>query len=106
MSHRSRLVPAAAFGILLGATSGCSGPPQIGPDREAFKTIDALYTAVSLREPVQLERCAGTLTGLRDEGRLPATAHDALAAIVTDAKGGRWEPAQSRLREFMLGQHR
>ena len=46
------------------------------------------------------------LSKLRDAGKLPASAHDALAAIIAEAKGGRWEQSQARLREFMLGQRR
>jgi hypothetical protein len=78
----------------------------MGPDRDAFTAIDALYTAVSLREPPRVDRCAATLAKLRDEGKLPPAAHDALAAIMSEAKGGAWESAQGRLREFMLGQRR
>jgi len=78
----------------------------MGPDREAFTTIDALYTAVSLREPARVDRCAEGLSKLRDAGKLPEPAHDALAAIIAEAKGGRWEPAQARLREYMLAQRR
>lgn len=84
---------------------GC-GPPQMGPDREVFATIDALYTAVSLREPGQLDRCDRSLADLARAGRLPSKAHGRLASIIADARAGEWEPAQSDLREFMLGQRR
>ncbi len=97
---------AAALLLLTALAPGCFGPPQMGPDGEAFKTIDALYTAVSLREPVHVDRCSGRLSKLREAGKLPASAHDALAAIIAEAKGGLWEQAQSRLRDFMLGQRR
>ena len=97
---------AAAALLLTAIASGCFGPPQMGPDREAFTTIDALYTAVSLREPAHVDRCSQGLSKLRDAGKLPEPAHDALAAIIAEAKGGRWEPAQARLREFMLAQRR
>jgi hypothetical protein len=99
-------VQAAAALFLTVITSGCFGPPQMGPDREAFKAIDALYTAVSLHEPAHLERCSGRLSELREAGKLPASAHDALAAIIAEAKGGQWEQSQARLRAFMLGQRR
>jgi hypothetical protein len=90
---------------LVALFSGC-GEAQMGPDREAFKAVDALFTAVSLREPVQVARCATTLAELKDEGRLPDSAFEELSAIVERTKAGEWEPAQVRLREFMLGQHR
>ena len=106
MDPRTRPTHAAAALLLASLASGCFGPPQMGPDREAFTTIDALYTAVSLREPARVDRCSEGLTRLRDAGKLPAPAHARLAAIIAEAKGGGWEPAQSRLREFMLGQRR
>ncbi len=97
----------AAVALLMASlASGCFGPPQMGPDREAFTTIDALFTAVSLREPTRVDRCAEGLSKLHDAGKLPKPAHDALAAIIAEAKGGQWEPAQERLREFMLAQRR
>jgi hypothetical protein len=106
MIPRSRPMQAAAA-LLLGAiVSGCFGPPQMGPDREAFKAIDALYTAVSLHEPAHVDRCSDQLSKLREAGKLPASAHDALSSIIAEAKGGLWEPAQGRLRDFMLGQRR
>lgn len=92
--------------LLAIAISGCGGPPQMGADREVFTTIDALYTAVSMREPKQLDRCARSLDALRDAGRLPNAARDALAHYIDDARAGHWENAQSGLREFMLGQRR
>ena len=107
MIPRPRPMQAAAALLLLTVlASGCFGPPQMGPDREAFKAIDALYTAVSLREPVHVDRCSDRLSELREAGKLPSSAHDALAAIIAEAKGGRWEQAQASLREFMLGQRR
>jgi hypothetical protein len=104
-TDRARSVRAAAAATLL-TVLGSFGPPQMGPDREAFKAIDALYTAVSLHEPTQLERCSGRLSELREAGKLPASAHDALAAIIAEARGGLWEQSQARLRTFMLGQRR
>ena len=105
---RPRRVGPLALGFvwlaLLGL--GCGGPPQMGPDREVFTMVDALYTAVSLREPNQLDRCSAELTRLLDGGKLPDSAHQALAAIIVEARGGEWESAQSRLRQFMLGQRR
>jgi len=96
------------FVIVLSLTAlpGCFAPPQMGPDREAFRTVDALYTAVSLREPAQLDRCSADLARLRGSGKLPGSAHDRLASIVAEAKGGGWESAQTRLKDFMLGQRR
>lgn len=94
------------FGIALLGTlgPGCGGPPSMGPDREVFTAIDALYTAVSLRDPAQLDRCAGTLERLHAEKRCPDAAFIAIEGMIEEARGGQWEDAQSRLRRFMLGQ--
>ncbi len=78
----------------------------MGPDRDTFTTIDALYSAVSLREPLQLERCAKTLDDLHAAERLPKSAHQALQGHIAEARAGQWKAAQENLRRFMLGQHR
>jgi hypothetical protein len=92
--------------LLLGALSGCGGPPQIGEDREAFKAVDALYTAVSLREPEGVARCAAGLDELKASGKLSDSASEALAGIIREANEQHWESSQTHLREFMLGQRR
>jgi hypothetical protein len=91
------------FAFTLG---GCGRPAQIGKDRETFKAVDALYTAVSLRDPQLLQRCDQTLQSLRTSGKLAKAAHDSLESIVSEARAGKWEDAQSRLGDFMRGQRR
>jgi len=90
--------------IALGV-GGCS-PPQIGQDKETFKAVDYLYTAVSLRAPKHLERCEKSLHDLKAQGKLPDSAAQALDAIIAQAREGDWEPAQRRLGDFMRGQTR
>jgi hypothetical protein len=85
--------------------AGC-GTPQMGPDRDAFRAVDALYTAVSLRDPALLDQCAGTLRELRSAGKLPEDAAAALDGFIDEAKAGRWEPSQERLARFMEAQRR
>jgi hypothetical protein len=101
-SRRTILV--GVLGLLLSTVSGGCGPPQIGPDRDTFKAVDALYTAVSLRDPRILERCGTTLQRLRSEGKLPESAARALDSIVIEARAGHWGTAQARLGEFIRGQ--
>lgn len=93
----------AALWLLLCA--GC-GPPQMGADRDAFKAVDALYTAVGLRDPKRVDQCSATLKGLRDAGKLPAVAAATLDSIVAEARGQQWEPALEHLSGFMEGQRR
>jgi hypothetical protein len=92
-----------AFGAVLAIVAGC-GAPQIGPDREAFKSIDALYTAVSLRDAAQLERCGAELKQLQAAGKLPEPAYRSLEGILADARSANWGPARQHLRDFMLAQ--
>ena len=102
----ARTVPRpVALAFLLLALGGCA-PAVLGPDREAFRAVDALYTAVSLRDPALLSRCESTLNELGAAGKVPADAGHALGAIVSEARGGAWESAQGRLAAFMEGQRR
>ena len=90
----------------LSTLGGCGRPPQIGDDKAAFKAVDALFTAVSLRDPQLLERCDQTLRNLRVGGKLPEAAGTSLEAIVAEAREGKWESARDRLGNFMRGQRR
>lgn len=92
--------------LLALAIVGCGSPAQIGPDPEVFKTVDALYTAVSLRDPELVDPCLERLKEHRDAGKLPEDALLALEAMIEQGKGGAWENAQTRLARFMQGQQR
>lgn len=92
--------------MMVSGVIGCGRPAQIGADRDAFKAVDALFTAVSLREGPMLDDCERTLEGLHASGKLPDSAFQALESIISEARGGRWDDAQDRLRTFMLGQNR
>lgn len=84
---------------------GC-GEVQMGADPDVFKAVDALYTAVSLREAAKVDHCVTTLATIRDSGRLDRGPFDALDRIASEAKSGSWESAQTRLARFMRGQTR
>lgn len=88
------------------ALQGCGKPSQLGPDEEAFREVDALFTAVTARRPDLVDQCDARLRRLRDAGKLPAAAHDELRRVIDRAKAGRWESAAERLYEFMKGQER
>jgi len=84
--------------------AGCWGPPQIGTDKDTFRAVDALYTAVSLRDVKLVEQCEAKLKSLREAGKLPESASQSLDSMIAEAKGGSWVPAQERLSTFMEGQ--
>jgi hypothetical protein len=104
MNGRLWKIPAAV--VLALAVGGCGGPAQIGGDDASFKAVDALYTAVSLREVKLVDQCQATLKKLREAGSLGESPSEALEAIIVEAKGGAWEDAQTRLARFMEGQRR
>ena len=84
--------------------AGCGRAPSIGLDKESFTTVDALYSAVSLKDERQLGQNAATLDRLHEAGRLPNDAHKALAKIIAEAKSGDWASSREHLRDFMLDQ--
>jgi hypothetical protein len=86
--------------------AGCGGPAQIGPDEDCFKAVDALYTAVTARNPKLLDQCEQHLQGLKTAGKLPEAAFNSLSAIVRKARDGKWQPAAEDLSDFMKGQRR
>ena len=63
-----RSAAALALALALAVAVGGCGPPEMGPDPEAFRAVDALYTAVSLRDPALLDQCAGSLAELHASG--------------------------------------
>ena len=80
--------------------------PQMGADPEVFKTVDALFTAVTSRNQRQLDGCDQRLQSYRNTGQLPPAAADYLNVVVADAKSGKWEPAAHSLYDFMIQQRR
>jgi len=86
--------------------AGCGKPAQIGPDKATFKAVDALYTAISMRDPKLVNRCEISLNQLKADGKLLAKAADSLASVIAESRAEKWEPAQNHLHDFMLGQQR
>jgi hypothetical protein len=103
---RMRSLGTMAAALLSAALLGGCGEAQMGADPATFKAVDALYTAVSLREPARVDHCLATLTSLHEAGKLDRGALDAIDGIASEAKAGSWESAQSRLARFMRGQSR
>ena len=92
---------AVVFGFV-----GCYRPAQMGADPAVFRTVDALYTAVTMRDANLVSRCQQELEGLRREGRLPASAAEDLESVVAMTRRDQWERAAGRLHDFMLAQRR
>lgn len=99
------LLASVLFLLSVVALGGCGSEPQIGGDKEAFKTVDALYTAVGLKDVKLVDQCGEKLKALREAGKLSAGASDILGSIIAEAHDKKWESAQTRLSQFMEGQH-
>lgn len=104
-NRKAARVPLLSITLGVLALTGC-GTPQIGPDDESFQAVDALYTAVSLRDQARTEQCGKTLEMLHAQGRLPESAYRKLHAIATAAPRDResWEGVRVALRDFIRGQ--
>ena len=59
----------AILGVVLYLNLGSA--PQMGPDEEVFRTVDALFTAVTGKNEKQLDQCDQRLKGYREAGKLP-----------------------------------
>jgi hypothetical protein len=94
--------PVALLGLAL---AGCARP-QVGADEDVFKTVDALFTAVTARDAKQLGACDGRLKEYRRQGKLPGEAADYLDGVVARARDGQWESAAHKLYDFMRAQKR
>jgi hypothetical protein len=85
---------------------GCGRPPQMGADDEVFRTVDALYTAVTARQEKLLTQCETRLNAHKAAGKLPPNAAAYLDNVIATARAGRWQPAAERLYDFMATQRR
>lgn len=81
-------------------------PPQMGTDEDAFKSVDALYTAVRMKDAAKIDQCERRLHGYRDAGKLEAAPSEFLDSVIAQAREGKWESATERLYEFMSAQRR
>ena len=94
-------------GLLLLYWLGWFGtPPQMTPDDEAYRTVDALFTAINAHDETQLGDCEQQLRAFKDAGRLPGTASDYLDSVIEKARAGHWKPAAEQLYDFMKAQRR
>lgn len=95
-----------AIGVIAVGLFAFRSPPQMGVDEDTFRTVDALYTAVRLRDPAKVADCERRLQAHRADGKLPEAAADHLGRLIARAKAGDWESATERLYTFMLAQRR
>lgn len=106
---RAGLVPAFVGSVVL--LIACwfdwwGSPPQMGTDENVFKTVDALFTAVTARDEKLLADCDQRLHALKDAGKLPGETATYLDNVIGRARAGRWESAAQTLYDVMRAQRR
>ena len=99
----------AAVAVILIGFFGLSywmAAPQIGTDEEVYKTVDALFTAVTSKDRTRLDDCEKRIRTYRDEKKLPPAASTRLEKILKQAQSGQWDTSAQTLYQFMLAQRR
>jgi len=81
-------------------------PPQIPPSDEVFRTVDALFTAVTAHDEKRLADCEQRLGKYKAAGSLPAAAAKRIDGVIATARSGQWDSAARRLYDFIHGQRR
>src|SRR5262249_10160495 len=81
-------------------------PPQMGADEDVFKTVDALFTAITAHDEKLLGQCDQRLHSYKNAGKLSVAATKYLNSVIQTARAGRWESAAERLYDFMMAQRR
>jgi len=97
---------ALGLGFVVAIVLALRTPPQLAANEEVFKTVDALYTAVRMKDEKRLGECEKRLHGYRDAGKLPKESSEVLDGVIAKARSGGWEMATERLYDFMLAQRR
>jgi hypothetical protein len=95
----ARLARVPLVAALALALAGCSGEPS---ERELKnrRELEALLTAVSLKDRKELDRDARRIDGRHASGELSDAPHRALREIVEKARAGDWAGAEKQAYEF------
>lgn len=97
------LVLAAACAIVW--WPGCRKYPTVTtPESQQF--IKLLYTACNTKNESRLAECEARLSQLDQEGKVTKPEREAFAAIIAEAKRGRWEQAAREAFRFAEDQVR
>ena len=62
--------------------------------------MDAILTAVVIRNPKELAKDKELLETRRQEGKLSKTAFESLQMLIAEAEAGKWESAEKGLYEI------
>jgi len=90
--------------LALALSAGCSETPQLGGDEASWTTADALWTAVTAKNPTLVRNCAKKIRDLQAKGKLAPETAAALEALTQQALDGSWDDARNDLKAFVQGQ--
>jgi hypothetical protein len=85
---------------------GCADTPQLGSDEASWTTADALWTAITAKNPALVQACAEQIERLETAGRLAPDTAAALEKMIGEAREGDWDKARKHLKAFVQGQRR
>lgn len=101
--HSPRRIFAIGLAVVLTTVLGgmvwhfYSTPPQLQASPEAAKTLDAMFTALTSRNPDNLSACMERIEQYNRDGKLATGAAAELRACNDLATSGAWEQAAKRL---------
>jgi hypothetical protein len=85
---------------------GYRSQPQLPASDEIYKTVDALFTAVTAHDSQRLASCQQRLESYKDRGSLSKSAAKRLDRIIALANSGDWTSAAHQLYDFIQAQQR
>jgi hypothetical protein len=91
------LLPALLLGLAL-SNAGCGQPSE--REYKNRRELEAVLTAVSLKNPKELEKDARRLENRHAAGELSDASHQELMKIVATARAGDWASAERLAYEF------
>ena len=78
--------------------------PQLDANEEVFRTVDALFTAITSQDRQALDHCKQQLAAFQQEGAIAGNVAAKFESIIQQAEQGGWEVAAKRLYSVMLAQ--
>lgn len=77
---------------------GCNRPAET--QRDNRRLMDAILTAVVIRNPKELAKDKELLETRRQEGKMSKTSFESLQKLIVEAEAGKWESAEKGLYEI------
>lgn len=94
-----RMIRSSIVAAMILAMAGCSGEPT-ERERKNRREVEALLTAISLRNRKELDRDAERIAARHASGELSDAPHEALEAIIKKARDGDWAGAEKQAYAF------